>query len=585
MIRVMVASKSFRNRIPLAILAWTFAAAIVWATISLPTTIAAEPIPKPSDADALHYRSLSGVEFIVTDEGLSEIRVGQKTLARGGWSVFNAEGWFKAGSGRVDGDRVLTKSIEVLDQRHARVRQVQKDIVSTTTYSFDGEDVLISARIENNHEQEPLNVVGFHGLTFHFGRPPTGLMMVQHITYFQAHGVQLCHPGDWSKIGGSYAEDDAIGVGLSPWKAGWNRTLLLWDYADWNPGKRELLPDRQLIYFAVMPVPARGARTIDLKIRVSPDRDWKHLLEPYREHFQATFGPVRYKADDRWIATDYLNHSPGAIGPDNPYGFHADTRRFDKPEGIQKFCDAAIPVLQRDKAQGVILWGQGGENPRGAMYRPDFDVLPPEVEANWPTLVERFHRAGLKVGVCTRPSDMAVQRNWKSDEIIEINADDPGHREMLLHRFQTMMKRGCTLFYLDSFGSDLEHVKLMKYLREQLGPNILTFAEHQCDALLPFSGGYSETTFHSPQPGEPPQYDLWSGDRNWEIYQWLTPGSQMASRFMQEEPKKPLWKESPDEYLYRNRVTPLLPLSDIQRAERIGTIQSKWLDEAGVWNR
>ncbi len=180
---------------------------------------------------------------------------------------------------------------------------------------------------------------------------------------------------------------------------------------------------------------------------------------------------------------------------------------------------------------------------------------------------------------------MAVQRDWKSDEIIEINADDPGHREMLLLRFQTMMKRGCTLFYLDSFGSDLEHVKLMKYLREQLGPSILTFAEHQCDALLPFSGGYSETTFHAPQPGEPPQYDLWSGERNWEIYQWLTPGSQMASRFMQEVPKKPQWKESPDEFFYRNRVTPLLPLSDIQRADAIGKIQAKWLDEAGVWNR
>ncbi len=42
----------------------------------------------------------------------------------------------------------------------------------------------------------------------------------------------------------------------------------------------------------------------------------------------------------------------------------------------------------------------------------------------------------------------------------------------------------------------------------------------------------------------------------------------MASRFMQEVPKKPLWKESPDEYFYRKRVTPLLPLSDIQRARR-----------------
>ena len=46
-------------------------------------------------------------------------------------------------------------------------------------------------------------------------------------------------PGHWSRIGGSYAVDGTAGVGLSPWKTGWNRTLLLWDYADWNPDKRE----------------------------------------------------------------------------------------------------------------------------------------------------------------------------------------------------------------------------------------------------------------------------------------------------------------------------------------------------------
>ena len=551
-----------------------------------PLAAAEAPSSTPAAGAAFHYRSPTGTEFVVTDEGLSEIRVGQHQLASGGWSLFNAEGWFKAGSGRVNaatkpgenGDRILARSLEILDHHRARVRQAQKDVLTTTIFSFDGEDVLISARVENNHSDEPLNVVGFHGLQFHFGCPPTGLMMVQHITYFQANGLRLCHPGDWSKIGGSYATDDTIGVGVSPWKTRWNRTLLLWDYADWNPDKREALPDRNLIYFAVAPIPPRGARTIDLKLRVSRDRDWKHLLEPYREHFQATFGPVRYKANDRWIATDYLNHSIGAIGPTNPYGFQGDTRRFDTAEGVKKFCDAAIPVLQRDNGQGVILWGQGGENPRGAMYRPDFDVLPPEVEANWSTLAERFHKAGLKLGVCTRPADMAVQQDWKSDEIIEINADDPGHQAMLLRRFQTMIKRGCTLFYLDSFGSDLEHAKLMRFLREQLGPNILTFCEHQCDAIMPYSGGYSETTFHPRQPGEESQYDLWSGQQNWEIYRWLAPGSQMAARFMQDFPKKPDWKETPDEFFYRHRITPLVPTNDFFRGPELLEIACKWRD-------
>ena len=91
---------------------------------------------------------------------------------------------------------------------------------------------------------------------------------------------------------------------------------LLWDYSDWNPDKREKLPQRRLIYFVVNEVPARGSRTFDLKLRVSPNQDWKHLLTPYREHFQQTFGPVRYKADYRWIATDYLNHSQQAVSRD-----------------------------------------------------------------------------------------------------------------------------------------------------------------------------------------------------------------------------------------------------------------------------
>ena len=52
-----------------------------------------------SPASLIHREQ--GVEFEVTAEGLSAIRVGGRTLASGGWSVFNAEPWFKdAGTGR-----------------------------------------------------------------------------------------------------------------------------------------------------------------------------------------------------------------------------------------------------------------------------------------------------------------------------------------------------------------------------------------------------------------------------------------------------------------------------------------------------
>ncbi|HEX4000783.1 MAG TPA: hypothetical protein VHX65_19700 [Pirellulales bacterium] len=540
---------------------------------------------KPAAVSATNflYRSPQGLEFEVTAAGLSAIRVAGRTLASGGWSLFNAENWFKnSGSGAVKTEPVRTKSLERLGPRQARVVHVGDQVRTTTDYTFDGEDVTISARVENQSADQPLNVVGFSGLTFDFDRPPEGLMQVQHISYFQAHGLALCHPSYWSPIGGSYAVDSSIGVGLSPWKTGLARTLILWDYFSWEPNAREKLPKRRLIYFVGLPVPARGARTFDLRLRVSSDRDWRHLLAPYREHFLATFGTVGYDADYRWIATDYLNHSRQAISPTNPYGFQGGARRLDLREGVDAFCKTVISALKSAGGQGVILWGQGGEDPRGAMYRPDFDILPPEVERNWPVLAERFRDAHLKLGVATRPADLALRLDWQQDQIIPINADDPAHREMLWRRFQRMIDRGCTLFYLDSFGDDLEHVRLMRYLRQRIGRKILTFTEHQCDAMLPFSGGYSEATFDAAAPAGP-EYRVWSGADRWRIYQWLVPGAQLAARLYQVQGRIPDSFEPVDEFFFRQHITPLLPVSDFRRVAGLRAIQDAHLDADGKW--
>ncbi|MGA2032497.1 MAG: ATP-binding protein, partial [Thermoguttaceae bacterium] len=132
---------------------------------------------------------------------------------------------------------------------------------------------------------------------------------------------------------------------------------------------------------------------------------------------------------------------------------------------------------------------------------------------------------------------------------------------------------GCTLFYLDSFGADLEHVKLMRFLRARMGRKILTFTEHQCDAILPYSGGYSETTARAAGP----EYQVWSGVENWRIYQWLAPGAQLVSRLYQVEGQMPKDFEPVDEFFYRHGITPLVPVSDFARLAQIGAIQAKHL--------
>lgn len=295
------------------------------------------------------YHSPAGTTFHVTEAGLSAIELGGRTIATGGWTAENGEQWFKdGGSQAVKSDPAGARSIEIVDDHHARVHQTGGDLVCTFDYSFDDEDVLISARIENNNAQSAMNIVQFSGLQFHFDSLPGGMIPVQHVSYFQAHGIDACHPGFWQPIGGTYATDNTVGVGTSPWNTGTAdvgvvRTLTLWDYTDWNPGKRDALPDRDLRYFVVSPVPVRGAATFDFVLRVSANRDWKHLLGKYREYFQQTYGPVRYKLDARWIATDYLNGGTGAISQDNPLGFRGPVRRIDTSAvrrrcAIERFC-------------------------------------------------------------------------------------------------------------------------------------------------------------------------------------------------------------------------------------------------------
>jgi hypothetical protein len=540
----------------------------------------------PSHAAELIYLSPSGIRFHVTDAGLSSIELGSRQIASGGWSAFNAENWFKdGGSQTVKSDPPGARSIEIVNDHHARVHQAGGDLVCTFDYTFDGEDVVISCRIENNNPDSPMNICGFSGPRFHFDSLPAGLMPVQHISYFLANGIQTCHPGYWQPIGGTYATDNSIGIGTSPWNGGIVRTLTLWDYTDWSPGKRDAVPERDLKYFVVSPVPARGAATFDFAFRVSKDRDWKNLLQNYREYFQKTYGPVQYKLDARFIATDYLNGGPGSIARDNPYGFRGPLRRIDTLVGAQAFCDRSIAPIKQAGGQGMIVWGQGGEDPRGVMYRPDFDVLPPDVNFNFAIIARRYKAAGLKLGVATRPRDVVTRLDWKNDTSIFINPDDPSQRDMLWKRFSNMIDRGCTLFYLDSFGNSFEDLELMRFLRQKLGPDILTFVEHQSDAIMPFSGGYSETTFTAGSNQHGGDYSLWSIEENWKIYQWLCPGSQMAARLFDYKGGKPGPADvQPDQWFCSRYITPLIPIDDFGvRLLGVRDAQSNYVEPDGTW--
>jgi hypothetical protein len=194
----------------------------------------AQPALAVAESTSFIHRTDREVVFEVTSNGLSRITFQGRSLATGEWSVFNAESWFSRGAsnGPVRARQLQERTLEVLSPTHAVVRQRKDDLLCVFDYTFFGENLTISARVENHHPDGPLEVTGFSGLTFTFERPPTGLHHAMHPTYSQAHGIKICHPSIQNPLGGRWAADDSIGVGFSPWKTGLERTLiqLICDY-------------------------------------------------------------------------------------------------------------------------------------------------------------------------------------------------------------------------------------------------------------------------------------------------------------------------------------------------------------------
>lgn len=526
------------------------------------------------------YRTETGVAFTVTAEGLSRIADGERTVAEGGWYTFNAgPGWFRRGSDgkgkagseplvlvphahRAIGEEVLEKTLTVVAADHVRVRHLGPQAETLFDYRFKGEDVLISARVENQHPTASITIPSFGGLRFRFQKEPEGLMPVWHASYLAASGPGLLYPSGLVKIAGSYAQDGQVGVGLSPvWRQDFERSLFMWDWDQWQPNTPERRANRWLACFHGESIPPGGARRIELTLRVSPDTDWRHLLQPYKDQFLSTFGNLAYKPDFRSVGVAHLNRNRESVTPANPYGFHGGFRRIDKAEGVKELCDSLIPGLKRMNAIGLILWGQGGQEPRGEMYRADFDVLPPEVEANWTTLAARFQEAGLRLGVTARPRHLHLRRDWASDLTLDINADDPQHLKILWARFQNMIDRGVTLFYLDSFGSQATDVKIIRYLRERMGPDIQTYAEHACDAMAVYSSFYTETDFFAKGSRDGVTEDQWrprTDLRFQEIVGWMLGPIPTLSRAYDIHGEIPKDFEPSASFFFRHNMAPMV---------------------------
>ena len=171
---------------------------------------------------------------------------------------------------------------------------------------------------------------------------------------------------------------------------------------------------------------------------------------------------------------------------------------------LLKFADNSVQVLKDTGAQGMITWDPEGEEFSGACYYGDPLLVPtlaPEMEFKndgaksvIDEYFEKFRAAGLKVGICIRPQQIAMVDGTP----LHRDTDDEHAVEVLRERIAYAKHRwGCTLFYVDSTATAGRpfYPDVFKVIA-QAHPDILLIPENESMRYFAYSAPLNSYQHH-----------------------------------------------------------------------------------------
>jgi hypothetical protein len=115
----------------------------------------------------------------------------------------------------------------------------------------------------------------------------------------------------------------------------------------------------------------------------------------------------------------------------------------------------SIRVLKANDAQGAIFWDlEGEELPHPTTYIGDPRLIAkfaPEMDAVADELIGKFREAGLRTGVCIRPSRIAQNHDKKSAvPVVHDHMDFDPVAELSAKIAYAKKRWGCSIFYVDT---------------------------------------------------------------------------------------------------------------------------------------
>ena len=226
------------------------------------------------------------------------------------------------------------------------------------------------------------------------------------------------------------------------------------------------------------------SQTLDFSLRFAPaeadnDKILGDLYRKFREHYS----PQHVWKDHRCIGA--LNLPTGAgKSKVNPRGwFKKPEMDVGSPEGkaefkklLMQWADLSVKTLTGMDAQGMIVWNvEGEENPHPISYIGDprmLKTLAPEMDELADEFFQKFRDAGVRTGVCIRPTQVYFdesKKKWAHGTGSDMAGRNPQFEslrpkdlpdwqffpivERICDKIAYARKRwGCTIFYIDTNG-------------------------------------------------------------------------------------------------------------------------------------
>lgn len=225
-------------------------------------------------------RSASGapIQWTFDKTGLSSCTLGGFQVLSGGTAPVSVDHLFDPADGADKvGELKNSKFNLSTGPNTCYISQSFTFVIAEQTWSVRDEDATCDVRVISN-STATMHYPAFGQITVHWPATPTGITCSpwwtdQQIAYLKR---DVLSPNYWDRLRSSYLAGGGIGVSVMPLDLGDEKVFLNWEavyqtLTTYTQRGVRVIWDR--------PVPPRESRTFRLRLRVSDNVDWRHLLE------------------------------------------------------------------------------------------------------------------------------------------------------------------------------------------------------------------------------------------------------------------------------------------------------------------